>query len=523
MSHKVLLAMSDPALIGRATALLEEVGDVELVGPATSSGDVIPILNDSGARVVVFDEHLGPLPVMDLARDVNHRMPQIGMVLVARDQDTELLRTAMNAGIRSVVPLPLALSELYGGITSASEWSRAVGEQLQRVTMESGEEFSGRVIGIAGSKGGVGTTTLATQLALELRSRDAERSVCLVDLDLQTGDVRSYLDLTHRRSLTDLVDVAAELTTGHLQDAMFTHSSGLRVLLPPVSGEEAEDLDHRITTRIVGGIRARFDVVVIDLGSITTEASAAAAELADELLVVTTPDVVSLRGANRLLGLWKRLHVPAEDNARAVLNRVGRDREVTPQLAERVLRTPVLATTIPESSKDLEAATNTGIPERVGGAVATAIGALTDELGRSRRPAEDVATDSQTGIETRVAAGELGAVSVDFVASLFTVVAILMLMWQFVLSGYTYVLAQHAAREGAREVALAASDGQVRSVVAEDLPGGWASELRPGDVRIGSDEVEVTLRVPVLVPGLSSPWEITTTAGTVLESAQERP
>lgn len=522
-THRVLLAIADDDVATRAQALLEEVGDVQIVGRVTSSSQVVAVLTDSDAGVVVLDEELGPLPVMDLARDLNHRMPQVGVVLVAHDQSAELLRTAMGAGIRSVVPLPLTMSELHGGITAASEWSAAVGERLQRAASEPREQFSGRVIGLAGAKGGAGTTTLAVQLALELQRRDRDRSVCLVDLDLQTGDVRSYLDLTHRRSLTDLVDVATELTTGHLQDAMFTHATGLRVLLPPVHGEDGEDVDGRVITRIIGGIRARFDIVVIDLGAVTTEATAAAAELTDELLVVATPDVVSLRGANRLLSLWERLHVTI-DHAAVVLNRVSRDNEVTPQLAERVLRAPVLSTTIPAAFRDLEAATNTGVPERIAGGVRSAVAALVGELGPGRRTtlsADDEAGPTPGQVEARVAAGELGAIAVDFVATIGTVGIVLLLVWQFVLAGYTLILAQHAAREGAAAVAVRTPEEAVRARVAADLPGAWGDALDPSrDIRVEAEGVSVRLRVPLISPGLGSPWHITTSAGTVVESQE---
>lgn len=519
-TNRVLLAIPDQEVAARARALLEEVGDVEVVGGVTSSSQVITTLTDTEAGVVVLDEQLGPLPVMDLARDLNHRMPQVGVVLLAREQTAELLRTAMGAGIRQVVPLPLTMSEFHGGIMSTFEWSQAVSDRLERAATQPREQFSGRVIGLAGAKGGVGTTTLAVQLALALQRADRERSVCLVDLDLQTGDVRSYLDLTHRRSLSDLVDVATELTTGHLQDAMFTHASGLRVLLPPVHGEDGEDVDGRVTTRIIGGIRARFDVVVIDLGTVMTEATAAAAELTDELLVVTTPDVVALRGANRLLSLWQRLHV-VSDTATVLLNQVSRDNEVTPQLAERVVRAPVLAATIPASFRDLEAATNTGVPDRISGGVRAAVEELLVELGRDRRPdpRDDGDQRSDSTVEARVAAGELGSISIDFVASLGTVAVVVLLLWQFVLSGYTLVLAQHAAREGAAAVAVQTPEGQVRDRVASDIPGSWRTSLDlADDITVGGDSVSVRLRVPLLAPGLGSPWHITTSAGTVVES-----
>lgn len=519
MSHRILLAIPDDDVAARATALLDEIGDVEILGRVDTSSRVMEQLTETDASVVVLDETLGPLPVMDLARDLNHRMPQVGVVLLAREQSADLLRTAMGAGVRSVVPVPLTMSELHGGIADASEWSQAVAQRLDRAVREPRQQFSGRVIAFAGSKGGVGTTTLAVQCALELQRREPDRSVCLVDLDLQTGDVRSYLDLTHRRSITDLVDVAHQITTAHLHDAMYQHVSGLRVLLPPVDGEDAEDVDGRVTTRIVGGLRARFDVVVVDLGSVTQDATAAAAELADELLIVTTPDVVSLRGANRLLGLWERLHVPTGASM-AVLNRTGRDNEITPQLAQRVLRMPTLETTIPASFRDLEATANTGVPDRIDGPVRSAISSMVTELGLAHSQRDQVETpDTADSIEARVAAGELGAVAVDFMASLGTILVVLLLIWQFVLSGYTLILAQHAAREGAHAAAVMKPESEIRERAAADVPGIWRAGLDPDiDIRVAGGEVGVTLGVPLLAPGLGSLWHITTTAGVVPES-----
>src|SRR5690606_7616894 len=136
-------------------------------------------------------------------------------------------------GIRSVVRLPLTLAELQLAIVEANEWAQTVQARLAAAIQQpKGGQLRGRVVAIAGAKGGVGTTTVATQLALQFQRHDPERRVCLIDMDLQTGDVRAYLDLTHRRSITDLVEVAYELNTGHLDDAMFHHETGLRVLLP---------------------------------------------------------------------------------------------------------------------------------------------------------------------------------------------------------------------------------------------------------------------------------------------------
>jgi pilus assembly protein CpaE len=516
---RVLIASPDPELIDRADALFEESGDVEVVSTAATANAVTATLSggDEQPDVVVLHEDLGPLPVLDLARDLNHRFPDVGVVLIARDPSMDLLRSSMSAGVRSVIRFPLTLAELHGAVLEANEWAQTVQARLASSGGDGRKaSLRGRMVALAGSKGGVGTTTIATQLALEMARRDPNQSVCLIDLDLQTGDVRAFLDVSHRRSITDLIEVASELTTGHLTDAMFLHHTGLRILMPPVHGEDAEDLDGATTARILGGIRSRFDTVVIDCGSVTSVASAVAVELADEVLVVCTPDVVSLRATNRLLQLWERLSVRTE-GIRAILNRANKSREVQPSLAKRVVKAPFLDTVIPERDKDIEAATNAGDPSRLVGAVRDAMTELSKELldepTRTKVDPKEDAAAREGRLEQRVTA-ESGALSVEFVGLLLPIGAVILTVWQVVLAGYTLLLANHAANAGARALAVDSDIVAVQQAARDDLHGHW--HHRAHIVPVGN-QVRVTIPVPLIVPGQSSPWRITTTAGTVLE------
>lgn len=516
---QVLVASPDPDVVSRAQALLGEAGDVEVVSSTDTAADVTRALSadDSELDVVVLHEDLGPLPVLDLARDLNHRFPQVGVVLLARDPSMELMRSAMSAGIRSVVPLPLALTDLHGAVVEANEWAQTV--QARLATAGEGATtrgLRGRVIAMAGGKGGVGTTTVAVQLALEAKRRDPDQSVCLVDLDLQTGDVRAYLDLAHRRSITDLIEVASELTTSHFADAMFTHPSGVRVLLPPVNGEDAEDLDGATTARILGGIRARFDTVILDCGSVMSVASAVATELADDVLLLCAPDVVSLRGANRMLRMWERLSV-RDTGIHVLINRASRDREIQPSLAEKVVAAPVLDTVIPDRTQDVESATNTGDPSRLDGPIRAAVEDLAAELmDQMSKPSEGdgVAAGRERDLARRVTS-DAGGISLEFLGILLPLAAVLLGVWQFILAGYTVMLVNHGASEAARVLAVHGDDHDALLEAARsDLHGHWRREITVG---IDGDAVRASIPVPILMPGVSSPWRISTSAGAVRE------
>ena len=194
-----------------------------------------------------------------------------------------------------------------------------------------------QLIAVAGSKGGVGTTTVALQLVLAATRMAPGRPVCLVDFDLHKGDLRALLDAPHRRSVADLV-VANEIGVRHLQETLYTHTDGFRVLLAPEEGEQAGDIDSAVARNVLSAVKARHALTVVDVGAVRHRGDAIAAELASHVLIVTTPDVLALRGVRRMRELWKRLGVRADEDVRVVLNQASRGREIQPDLARKVDR-----------------------------------------------------------------------------------------------------------------------------------------------------------------------------------------
>src|SRR3954454_18664628 len=324
------------------------------------------MLRRTDVDVVALHDALGTVPVMDLAREIATSFPEVGMVLLATEPAPELMRTAMQAGIRDVVALPLSLEQLETSVRGATQWSRALRERV------AGEEsavgaLGGQLIAVVGAKGGVGTTTVAMLHPLSAARDSPVRPVCLVDFDLQKGDLRAYMDTPYRRSVVDLVEVADEISVRHLQETLYTHREGVRMLLAPDEGERAEEVDSNVVRNVLGAVRARHALTVVDLGANVSEASAIGAEVASKVLIVATPDVVALRGVRRLRELWRRLQVRDDDQETlVVLNQTSRKREVQPALARKVVGGRLAQTIIPADFAAFEAAVNTGSPARLG-------------------------------------------------------------------------------------------------------------------------------------------------------------
>ncbi|RAY14412.1 septum formation initiator [Actinomadura craniellae] len=364
MSIKVLIGTGDQEIAGALRASLAELADFEVIGVERTSADVLAIVtSENDLDVVLIDEEIGPQPAPDLARDIAMRRPHGAVVLLSGRVDEEALTRALEAGARGVVARRPSLEELQSRITAAAEWSRGMRRWIGSGPAEPLGGRRGKVIAFAGAKGGTGATTLAVQMALAAST--ARRTVCLVDMDLQSGDIPSYLDMVHRRSIVDLAGVAHEITGPMLADALFVHQDGPHVLLAPAEGERAEDVSSIATRQILGALRSRYDVVIVDCGSFMTEGSVSAIEIADRVVLTVTPDLPCLRAAKRMVHLWGRLQIRKDDEITPVLTKLNRSSEIQPDFAARILGLTPAKATIPPSFKALERAINNGTLSKV--------------------------------------------------------------------------------------------------------------------------------------------------------------
>ncbi len=521
MTARLVLAVNDAVVSDQAAALAREGDELEVVELVDDLDRVVRTLQRTDADVVVLHDVRGAVSVLELTAELSATFPEVGVVVVLAESSADVMRSAMQAGARDVVALPLSLEDVQLSVRAAAAWARTM---RGRVTGESEAATAtvnnGRVVAVAGAKGGTGVTTLALHLALGAAAAEPERRVCLVDLDLQAGDFRSFLDLPYRRSITDLIEVSEELSVRHLDETLYGHHSGVRVLLAPEEGEHAEDVTGIVARNVLGALRARHDLVVVDLGATVSEAGAAVCELADDVLVIATPDVVALRGAQRLVKLWERLHV-AGPRPRVVLNRTSRRREVQPELARQVVGESLCATTVPADFAALEAAVNTGMPERLEERkLRSAITSLAAEIDLFGTPADEEPEPELDGGGGGLVArlqGESGQSTAETMGLLPVIAIVVLALVQMGLIGYTFMISGHAAREGARGVAVGDS---AAPLIREDVPASWRDGLK---CALGDTRVRVSLAVPSVLPGLDTPIRISSSAGITDETAPVGP
>ncbi|MDH6544347.1 CpaE family protein [Streptomyces lavendulae] len=391
MTTRILPAAADPDAARAIVALLSQLPDAEPAAPVPDSTTLLDTLFrlaadslDELPEVVLVHERIGPVPALELIREVALRFPAVGVVLISSDAGPALFSAAMDSGARGLIGLPLAYEELAARVQAAAQWSAGVRRHLGRGP-ETPAGPGGRVVTVTGAKGGVGATFTAVQFALAATA--AGRRTALVDLDLQAGDVGSYLDVQFRRSIADLAGIQ-DISPRVLQDAVYEDRTGLALLLAPAEGERGEEVDERAARHVIGALRARYELVVIDCGSQVTGANATAVELADLAVMVTTPDVVAVRAAKRTVRMWERLQVRKAEDTTMVVNRWSRHTEIQPSLIEKITKTRPTRTPVPAAFKELQAVVDAGRVQDLDNrsTVKQALWTLAGELGLLTAP-----------------------------------------------------------------------------------------------------------------------------------------
>ncbi len=192
-------------------------------------------------------------------------------------------------------------------------------------TLPSSPAATGAIITVFGGHGGgIGRTTISTNLAVALSQR-AGRSVALADLDTRFGDVAIVMDIPVERSISDLAMSEEEINRETLQECLYTHTSGVTILPAPIRPDDWRSVDARSVEAAVTLLAETYDYVILDTPGTFNDIVVSALKLATVLLVVTTPDAASLKDTDQALDLLRSWNYP-EDKVKLVVSAMHLDR-----------------------------------------------------------------------------------------------------------------------------------------------------------------------------------------------------
>lgn len=267
---------------------------IRIMRTTTAVEEVLARPQTSCPHVLVLDISACPGEPAPTVRQLLGHCQESVIIVTGTDASANTISKAVAAGARGFLLHPYEPHDLVTTIQEAYETARSYG----KVRAGRGTSRAGQVLSVYSPKGGVGCTTIATNLAVALAARGS--SVALVDLSLQFGDVGSVLDLSSVNSIVELLG-HDQLPDDLVNEALVLHSSGVRVLLAPTDLTVVETIDPEDVVTLVEKLAGRFDYVVCDLWSSLEELSMRVMEAADRVLIVTTPELPALHSVQRII------------------------------------------------------------------------------------------------------------------------------------------------------------------------------------------------------------------------------
>ena len=324
-------------------AVLKHPG-ARIVAEVVKADALDDVVAHRSPQLVFLGTRLGDASGFDLAAKLSRRYPGMYIILVSPQLvSPDDLRQAMRAGARDCVSAPLDEATVLRVLTEAGELDNGVGARR------------GLVLAVMSSKGGVGKTTLAVNLAIALKGMQDGR-VALVDGDLYFGDVAALMNIRPERTIREM---SQALSVEIAERFLHRHESGVEVLAAPLRTELAEEIPPERFRETLNVLQGLYSLVVVDVSVSSFEAMLATLEVADLAIVVTTLDVVCLKDTTQLYEMLAQLRFP-EQNLLLVANRVDERVSLPRRDVEKAVgrRLTVL---LPRDDR-VVASTNSGVP-----------------------------------------------------------------------------------------------------------------------------------------------------------------
>src|SRR6185503_17664562 len=321
---------------------------------------------------------------LKLMESLRETSPECNILVVSGNPDGQVILRAMRGGAKEFLTQPLRVEDMVAALDRIGAVKFGTG---------TGGGRSSQVIAIAGTTGGVGTTSLAVNLGCIL-AQEKRNSVVLLDLDLSLGDADVFLDTIPDYTIVDVAQNITRLDIQLLKKSLTKHSSGLYLLPRPVQLQDIPLINPDDFNRVLGLFKATFSHLILDLSKSYSPLDIAALKAAKDVLLVTQLDLPCLRNVVRLLMSFNEIE-GVKDKIKIIVNRVGLDAgQISLKRAQETMGKEIFWQ-LPNDYKTMVDIRNNGVPliehsPRAG--ITQAIMTLADMLTKDDATREDEAT-----------------------------------------------------------------------------------------------------------------------------------
>lgn len=329
---------------------VSEFDNLETIDDFNNYSDIFNILASSkGKSLLIVDLSTNKIKNLDFILQVTKECKNCKVLALSDNPSVELIIEVMRAGAKEFVPVPIIKNEFF--------------EAIKKLVTEMNEPVKKnkcKIISVFSNKGGIGKTSLATNLALEL-AKITKENIALIDLNFQMGDITTFLDLKPSFNISYMLENLDKINETFLLSTLERYkSTSLYVLADPPYFKQADNIQPRQITRLFDTLKETFSYIIVDAEASFDGKNIAALDNSDLIMLVTVANLPALRNTQRCLELFEKLGYDKE-KIKIVVNRYMENDEIKEVDIEKVLSKDIYWK-IPNNYFAIMSAINKGIP-----------------------------------------------------------------------------------------------------------------------------------------------------------------
>lgn len=299
--------------------ILSNVEYVKIVGEADSIGETFKKLEEKNADVILIGANVSG-DGYKVSEKINSEFPEVSVIIIEENFKEDTIHKALFAGAKDVLVYPFTPAQLVNTIYRSHELLKKKAVINRGSTSKVKKQAHlGNVITVFSTKGGVGKTFIAINLAVAIQKETGKR-VVLVDLDLDFGNASLALNIEPKFTLSDVVDDIKNIDQDLMESYLIPHESGIKVLPANAKPHISEFINAEHIEIILKTLKKSFDYILIDMPARFYEPVNPAFVIADNLFMVTTPEISTIRNVKSALITLNELNYP-KSKIKIILNR----------------------------------------------------------------------------------------------------------------------------------------------------------------------------------------------------------
>lgn len=343
--------------------------NIEVVGVARSAQEAIDLCQSLKPDVAIMDINMPDIDGITATEIIRKKVPMVQVIILSVQTDQNYMRNAMKAGARDFLSKPPMIDELTSAIRRAGAMAQEekakyyppiqAGGAPGSPMVPGGMAANGKILVVYSPKGGVGTTTIATNLAFAMQN--PQTRVLLIDANLQYGDVAVFINEQGKNSLVDLLPSIDELDPDIVQEVMIVHqATGLNIMAAPARPDLATPVTGEQFNKLLTYLRRLYTYIIIDTTTFLTDIVQASIDSADFILLITNQEIPALKNCHQFLSLADASGI-SRDHILFVMNKWDKRIAITPEKVGESLKQKIV-NSIPFDERTPLLAVNRGIP-----------------------------------------------------------------------------------------------------------------------------------------------------------------